>query len=565
MSDARTGRRSTRERLRRLRPVVGLRLRLLGWALLLLAFASLASVVIIHQVLINELDNRVRSDLLQEVTEFRQLVGGVNPQTGEPFGTDVVAIADTYLARNVPHQGQAVLIFLDGRLHAVSAEAPFDLSTDPELVGRWTTVTSSLWGQTGTPAGDARWLAVPITVDGEVRGQVVVASFIGGQMAEIDRLVRVTATGCLLVIAVVAAGGYFAMGRALRPLRTVTETARRIEQTDDLSRRIEVTGSDEVAHLGRTFNAMLERLERAFAAQQAFLSDVGHELRTPITIVRGHLELMGDDPQERRETVALVMDELDRMSRMVDDLLVLARAERPDFLRPETVAVARLMTDLFVKATALGPRHWRLGEVAQVTVRGDPHRLTQALTQLVQNAVQFTTEGDTIELSATVTDGWLHLSVRDTGVGIDPADQERIFQRFARVGAGAHRRDGTGLGLAIVAAIAAAHRGRVTVDSAPGAGSTFTLVLPMEQPAGPPRQGVGSADDRGDAAAPPAAQTRSAVADTGAGSNEAPDVSVDAPAGSREDPVVSAEPLTASGGAPAAVSTPRSTAPGVAG
>ena len=117
-----------------------------------------------------------------------------------------------------------------------------------------------------------------------------------------------------------------------RPAAALGDTARSISETD-LSRRIPVTGNDEIAELARTFNAMLDRLERAFATQRAFVSDASHELRTPITIVRGHLELLGDDPEERRETVALVTDELDRMSRFVDDLLLLARAEREDFLR----------------------------------------------------------------------------------------------------------------------------------------------------------------------------------------------------------------------------------------
>src|SRR5690606_34765693 len=210
----------------------------------------------------------------------------------------------------------------DGRFHAGSPDPPYDLAGDPELTRRWTGLTSSEFGEVrNTPAGPVRWLAVPVTVGEEVRGHVVVAQFTAERRAEIDRAVRLMALACLLVIAVTAAGGYLAMGRALRPLREMTEAARTIEETD-LSRRIEVTGSDEVARLARTFNAMVGRLQRAFAAQQAFLSDVGHELRTPITIVRGHLELMGDDPQERRETVALVTDELDRMNRMVNDLLV---------------------------------------------------------------------------------------------------------------------------------------------------------------------------------------------------------------------------------------------------
>ena len=471
----------------RWRPGLSLRLRLLGWALLLLAVASLASIVVIRQVLINQLENQVTANLEQEVAEFRRLAGGQDPATGEPFGADVARIADTYLLRNEPHDGEAVLILVGGQFHAASPDPPHDLSGDPALVGRWASLTGSQWGEVAqTPAGPARWLAVPVAIDGGIRGHVVVAQFTAGQRAGIDRAVRLMALACLLVIMVVAAGGYLAMGRALRPLRAVTETARAIEETD-LSRRIEVSGSDEVAHLARTFNAMVGRLQRAFATQQAFLSDVGHELRTPITIVRGHLEVMGDDPAERRETVALVTDELDRMNRMVGDLLVLARSERPDFLQLDQVEVAGMLADVYAKATALGPREWRLGTVDPVVVRADRQRLTQALMQLVQNAVQFTRDGDLIELSAVAGAGELRLAVRDTGAGIAPEAQEQIFERFARTGAGQQRADGGGLGLAIVTAIAAAHRGTVTVDSAPGAGSTFAVVVPLD-----PGPGAGS-------------------------------------------------------------------------
>jgi signal transduction histidine kinase len=458
---------------------LGLRLRLLGWALLLLTVASLTSIVTIRQVLLNQLENRITADLKQEVTEFGLLADGLDPATGEPFGSDVARIADTYLVRNEPHAGESVLILVDGQVYGASPDPPFDLSTDVTLVERWASVSGGRWGEVGdTPAGPARWLAVPVVIDDTVRGHIVVAQFMGVSRAEIDRAVQVMALACLLVIVVVAAGGYLAMGRALRPLRAVTETAQAIEETD-LSRRIEVTGSDEVARLARTFNAMVGRLERAFAAQQAFLSDVGHELRTPITIVRGHLELLGDDPAERRETVALVVDELDRMSRMVNDLLMLARAERPDFLRLAQVDVGAMMVDVYAKATALGARDWQLGTVDAVRVRADRQRLEQALMQLVQNAVQFTAEGDRIGLSARTGDGQLQLAVHDTGIGIDPADREQIFERFGRAEPGRARAEGAGLGLAIVAAIAGAHRGRVDVAGAPGAGATFSLVIPL--------------------------------------------------------------------------------------
>ncbi|WP_121161110.1 sensor histidine kinase [Micromonospora pisi] len=470
---------------------LGLRLRLLGWALALLAVASLASVVVIRQVLLNQLENRIATDMRQEVTEFRRLVGGRDPASGQPFGPDLRAIADTYLLRNEPQAGEAVLVLVDGAFYRATEAPPYDLSRESALLRHWIGLTDSTYGQVEqSPGGSARWLAVPVIIDGAVRGQVVVVEFGAERRAEIDRAVQLMALACLLVIVVVAAGGYLAMGRALRPLRTVTETARTIEETD-LSRRIPVTGSDEVADLAHTFNGMLGRLHRAFAAQQAFVSDAGHELRTPITIVRGHLELMGDDPADRAETIALVTDELDRMNRMVNDLLMLAKAEQPDFLHPDHVEVALMMHDVYAKAVALGDRDWRIGTIDEVTVWADRQRLTQALMQLAQNAVQFTSPGDTIELSAHVAEsptrgehggrgehGRVLLAVRDTGVGIEPEDRERIFARFARAEHARARAEGAGLGLAIVAAIAEAHRGMVAVDSIPGAGSTFTLVLP---------------------------------------------------------------------------------------
>jgi len=475
---------TTTAEVRRWRPSLGLRLRLLGWALALLTIASLASVVVIRQVLLNQLENRITADMRQEVTEFRKLVGGHNPTTGEPFGADLRAIADTYLLRNEPQPGEAVLVFVDGAFHRSTDDPPHDLAADAALVARWTALRDSAYGEVdGGPAGSGRWLAVPVTIDGAVRGHVVVAEFGAERRAEIDRAVRMMALACLLVIVVVAAGGYLAMGRALRPLRQVTDTARVIGETD-LSRRIAVSATDEVADLARTFNAMLDRLEGAFAAQKAFVADAGHELRTPITIVRGHLELMGDDPAERAETVALVTDELDRMNRMVDDLLMLARAEQPDFLQLDRVDVAPMTHEVYAKAVALGERDWRLGEVAEVSIRADRQRLTQALAQLAQNAVQFTSPGDRIELSARVAHGRLLLTVRDTGPGVEPEDRERIFARFARGRDGRARAEGTGLGLAIVAAIAHAHRGTVAVDSIPGAGAAFTLVLPFGREVG---------------------------------------------------------------------------------
>nr|WP_269091219.1 HAMP domain-containing sensor histidine kinase [Actinopolymorpha cephalotaxi] len=211
------------------------------------------------------------------------------------------------------------------------------------------------------------------------------------------------------------------------------------------------------------------------------LDDAGHELRTPITIMRGHLELL--DPNDRAEVAAtrdLVLDELDRMARLVDDLATLATADRPDFLRPAPVNVGVLVKEIAEKARTLGHRDWVVEASTDATVVADAQRLTQALLQLADNAVRHTVEDDTIALGSGVDEStrMARLWVRDTGPGVSEADQERIFGRFERA-AEEEPGSGSGLGLAIVAAIAKAHDGRVVLYSTPGLGSTFTVLIPL--------------------------------------------------------------------------------------
>jgi signal transduction histidine kinase len=269
-------------------------------------------------------------------------------------------------------------------------------------------------------------------------------------------------------------------GRVLQPLRLLRDTARNISESD-LTQRIPVEGDDELADLARTFNEMLDRLEEAFASQKSFISDAGHELRTPITIIRGHLDVMGDDPEERRETLDLVRDELDRMSRLVNDLLLLAKATRPDFLQPETVDLDDLTRELFAKASALAQRDWRLSSVGTGRIVADRQRITQAVMNLSQNAVTHTLNGDAVELGSELRNGRVRLWVKDTGPGVPKHEQARIFERFVRLDR-APAGEGAGLGLAITRAVAEAHGGRVELDSRPGDGARFTVIIPTEPP-----------------------------------------------------------------------------------
>lgn len=326
-----------------------------------------------------------------------------------------------------------------------------------------------------------RYIAVPVVVEGRQRGVFVDTVALSAERAEVDEAIEIAAGVSLVVLLVASLLAYVIAGRVLAPLRGLKDTARSISETD-FTRRIDVQGNDEIAELGRTFNAMLDRLEAAFASQKEFVADAGHELRTPITIIGGHLELLGDDPDERRETVELVCDELDRMSRFVDDLLVLVAAERADFLRLADVDLDVLSEKLMAKASALAPREWQAEAIGAGRLIADRQRLTQAVMQLAENAAQHTGVGDRIALGSALENGHARLWVSDTGPGVPDDERARIFDRFARGRTGTRRSQGAGLGLVIVRAIAEAHGGHVELSRRSGSGATFTIIVPVARP-----------------------------------------------------------------------------------
>jgi signal transduction histidine kinase len=260
----------------------------------------------------------------------------------------------------------------------------------------------------------------------------------------------------------------------------LASTARSISDTD-LTRRIPVSGRDEASLIAEAFNDMLTRLERAFTVQREFLDDTSHELRSPLTVIRGHVEMLEFDltPEERAESIDLVTDEIERMTQIVHDLALLARAEQPNFLQLGPVDLRELVTTVEHKVTVLAERSWRLQAPEARVVLADRHRLTQALMQLVDNAVKFTQKGMVIGIGAAVEDRVVKLWVDDTGAGVTRDDAERIFARFARGASTEADHRGSGLGLSIVGAIAHAHGGYVRLVPRPGAGARFEIQIPL--------------------------------------------------------------------------------------
>jgi two-component system OmpR family sensor kinase len=458
-----------------------LRTRIVAWFIGLLALATFSSVLVTRTVLLVRLDQRIDAELTQESAELRRLATGNDPETGEPFRSNVRRIFEVFFERNVPARNEALITFVEGRPFLRSRQVvPYRLDSDPKLVAQWGGLRQPDRGHVQTPAGRVEYLAVPLRARGEPAGVFVAAIFRDRLKTDVDDAVwaaGLVGLGVLLLGSVLA---WRLADRVIRPVSALTRTARTISETD-LSGRIPVRGRDEVAQLASTFNEMLARLERAFASQRRFVDDAGHELKTPLTIVRGHLELLEEDPEERRETLALVMDELDRMSRIVQDLLLLAKHEQPDFLDLATVEVGGLTDDVHAKAKGLGAREWVLEGRGRGVIVADRQRLTQAMLQLAQNAVRYSDAAEPIGFGSTVSNGEARFWVRDHGPGIPVAEQDKVFERFRR-GSGHRRSQGAGLGLAIVRAIAEAHRGRVELESRPGAGALFTIVIPVDQP-----------------------------------------------------------------------------------
>lgn len=467
------------------------RTRILVSYLVLMSISSLVSVLVVRQLLLVRLEERVRQSLTQEIEEFRQLRNGKDPETGEPFEDNIKAIFDVFLSRNIPEDDEFLLTLSNRQFYRASSLAlPAALQPDGQLIRRWAQITQPQKGTEVIPSGAILspieatriyYRAEPVLAGEQVIGVFVVARVTNGERAEVDEAVRIVAKVSLIVLAIASLLAWSVAGKVLSPLRLLSQTARSISESN-LTERIPTRGNGDIAELAFTFNEMMDRIEATFNSQRQLLNDIGHELRTPITIIRGHLELMGSTPEEQRETLNIVLDEMDRISRFIHELMLLAKAERPDFLLPKAIDLAQFTEELYTKITTLGDRHWQLDANAKGQIIADPQRLTEAIVNLAQNATQHTEVGDTITLGSSIKQGYLYLWIRDKGEGIDPADQQRIFERFVRGRSRYRRADGAGLGLSIVRAIAHAHGGRVDLISQPSQGSTFILVLPLKSP-----------------------------------------------------------------------------------
>ena len=337
----------------------------------------------------------------------------------------------------------------------------------------------------GVAPGPVRLLTFPVLERGRLVRLVQVAMPLAGVEAARRRFLLILLGLAPLALGGVAVGGWVLTGRALAPVDAMVAAARRIG-AEDLSRRLATgTGDDELGRLAAVLNDMLARLERSFAAARHFSADAAHELRTPLTILKGEIEVAlraAPGREEDRRVLESCQEEVDRLVALVEDLLLLARADAgamdpprdPVDLRAVIEDVTPGLRVLAKRAgVALGTRHSEA-----VTVAGSAPMLFRLLFNLADNAIKYSGAGARVEIALGTRDGHAVLEVHDDGPGIPPADQAHLFDRFYR-GDPARSRGGAGLGLALARSIAEVHRGRITVESLPGKGTSFRVLLPL--------------------------------------------------------------------------------------
>jgi len=275
--------------------------------------------------------------------------------------------------------------------------------------------------------------------------------------------------------------------QALSPLEDVTETALQITRADDLSRRIPYRGppQDEIGQLIHAFNQTLGRLENLFNTQRRFLADVGHELRTPLTVIKGNVDLMRMMKELDTESMDSIESEVERMTRLVGDLMLLAQAESGKLpLHLQIIELDTLVLEVMqqMRVVAKEKVKLHLGGMDQVLICGDKDKLKQVLVNLIQNAINYTPKGGEVIVSLSKNENQAQIRVQDNGPGISPEDLPYIFERFYRAEKSRTRaRDGKGfgLGLSIAYWIVKNHEGSIEVDSRVGEGTTFRVILPL--------------------------------------------------------------------------------------
>ncbi|MFN2302575.1 MAG: sensor histidine kinase [Anaerolineales bacterium] len=444
---------------------------LLSSVVLLLSIGIYAMVSV---VLTNHMDDDLQQSANQIIDTLRaDNIGGIAISPGS------LHISDTIYYQIWSKDDQLVL-------YSENA-SEFTKALDPNAIDQ----TQPLFNDSDYDDDDTRYrvLTVPLVVNNEDFGSLQVGRLMN-DLRNTQRLLRfVFVIATLFAIVVSGMIIWLVTGHALEPLATMAQIANQITSTDDLSQRIPVPThrNDEINTLIMTFNKTILRLERLFNTQRRFLADVSHELRTPLTVIKGNLGLMRMMQTFDKEALNSIESEVDRLTRLVGDLLLMAQAETGKLpLMKTAVEIDELLFEVFeeMKVLSRATHDIRIEQIEPAIVTGDRDRLKQVLLNLGSNAINYTPEGGSILLSLFVKGFWVQIVFKDDGIGISKEEVDHLFERFYRGDKSRTRKIkglGFGLGLPIAYWIVKGHGGRIDVESQVGKGTTFSVWLPLSQ------------------------------------------------------------------------------------
>lgn len=368
------------------------------------------------------------------------------------------------------------------------------LPVDPSTAVRATKGSNNL-ADVRVDEEQVRILSQPLKAENQIIGVLQVAESLQPFYDTMGQVRIWLIVGNILTLASAVGGGWWLVRRALRPVVQVTQTARKIALTRKFEERIPFKGNakgklDEIGQLATTFNRMIEELSRVFESNRQFMADTSHELRSPLTVIQGNLNLLrrGLGKIEAEEAIAEAEEEAVRLSRLIGELLLLAQADAEQVIEHEPVELERVMLKVARRAEQVAAAQQKnltieLEQNDPALVYGDELRLSQAINNLVENAVLYTPDGGRIALKLETKLGFAQISVRDSGIGIAQEHLPQLFERFYRVDKARSRAlGGTGLGLAIVKYVTEAHGGQVRVESEVDQGTLFEIRLPLTSP-----------------------------------------------------------------------------------
>jgi two-component system, OmpR family, sensor kinase len=478
----------------------GLRLRMVVTIGATMLVTLAVAFVIVYRQTGTELHNQLRSSIRSSSSQLATAIGQRRNATPE----EALAAARSF-AHAQPFSNASVLLFAIVPGHGTA-------SNHPELFGS----TKSESSESGTeqeeenahgrrlevprpgfayqPAPDTGMLLTyekPIKLSDGLTVYAGAAQPVSGIAKAQHGVRRSYLLAGAVALALALIGAFIAGSLMAAPLRRVSNTAEQVD-AGDLSPRmsVSVSASREVRVLAEAFNHMLDRLRDAFDSQQEFIADASHELRTPLTVVRGQLDLLSDTDTVSGEDLErvrrIINSEVTRMSRLTDDLLLLAQSSESDFLRPETIPLESFVSELWDGLSLTADRRFVIGSLPEINLRADPDRLAQALRNLGRNAIEHTREPDglvqiDVSLRPAAHDDLtvVRFTVSDDGPGIRPEQRSRVFERFYRTDPARTRAaGGAGLGLAIVDAIARAHGGNASADRSSAGGAAMSIDLP---------------------------------------------------------------------------------------